>query len=147
MKKIFTAILIIAMLCSTMAPTCLAANNDECWEIIAEPASSENIVRNTTGIYNGIAYVQLYCKTNNSSVISITATSRIEKKVGNQWVVMPLENGDTEWTNTASGNSMNLSVEQRITTGAGMYCVTTTFAIYYIGIGTRYETATYETTY
>lgn len=147
MKKIFAAILIIAMLCSTMAPTCLAANNDECWEIIAEPASSENIVRNTTGIYNGIAYIQLYCKTNNSSVISITATSRIEKKVGNQWVVMPLENGDTEWTNTASGNSMNLSVEQRITTGTGTYCVTTTFAIYYIGIGTRYETATYETTY
>ena len=143
MKKIFVAILVIALLCS---PVCLAANDDNHWEIIVEPASSENIVKNTTGIYNGIAYIQLYCKTNSSTAISITATSYIEKLVGSQWVVMPLENGDTEWTNTVSGNSMNLSVEQRITTGAGRYRVTTTFAIYHIGVGMRYETATNETT-
>ena len=59
---------------------------------------------------------------------------------------MPLESGETEWTNTASGTSMNMFVEQKITTGSGNYRVITVFAIYYIGVGTRYETATCEAT-
>ena len=59
MKKIFTAILIIAMLCSTMAPVCLATDNDGYWKIIAEPASSGVVVGNTTGISGNIAALQL----------------------------------------------------------------------------------------
>ena len=147
MKKIFAAILVIALLSSAMAPACFAAENDVVWTIIAEEKATTINATNTMIIIDGIAHITLYCKPSGATATYIQATSYIEKQVGSQWVVMPLENGDTQWSNITSSTTMNTLVTQKLTTGTGTYRVTTNYVVYLAGIGNRPATATYTAIY
>lgn len=147
MKKIFAAILAIALLCSISPQICMAIESDLISNTVVPIADADVITRNAMGISQGVAYITLFCDPNDASVNFIQATSYIEKYVNSQWVTMTLENGGTQWTNVVGSNTMNLPVEQKITMGTGQYRITTTFAIYYIGVGNKYKTATYTATY
>jgi hypothetical protein len=145
MKKIFAAIIAIAILYSIAVP-CFASEN-EIWEIYGDERSGSITVDNRTAAYNGVAYAVLYCQPNDASVTFIQATSYIQKFVNGNWVTMTLEDGNTQWVDYASNRYMNLSVEQALTAGRGDYRITTTFAIYFYGVGNTYKTATCYFTY
>lgn len=147
MKKIFSAILVIALLCTMMTPICFAAENENYWSVITGTKHADVNAETGANVYNGTAYITLYCQPNDASVNFIRATSYIDKNNNGQWTRMELENGDTEWVNYASSSSMNLSVQQKLTAGKGEYRITTEYAIYYIGVGYEYVTVSCTVNY
>ena len=98
-------------------------------------------------IVGNTAYISLQCDSGNSATTYIQATSYIEKLVGGQYVKIPLESGQTQWTNTASGDFMSLTITQKILTGAGQYRITTQNLIHNPNTGNQVKTATHIANY
>ena len=145
MKKILTSILVMALLCSTLSTYAFAATNNG--DITVVPNAATVYAEVTMSIIGNTAYISLQCDSGNSATTYIQATSYIEKLVGGQYVKIPLENGQTQWTNTASGDFMSLSITQKILTGAGQYRVTTQYLIHNPSTGNQVKTATYTANY
>lgn len=145
MKKLFVSILAIALLCSTIPTAAFAATND--FDVAIMPYASAIYVDNTITIVNGVANIELLCSSGTSATTYIQATSYIEKLVGGSYVRVPLENGQTEWTNTVSGNVMSVTVNQKIMTGTGQYRLTTQYVIHNSSTGNQVKTATHIANY
>lgn len=144
MKKIFISILVTVLLCSTFSTYAFAATDNI--DITIAPNSAV-YAYDVMGIANGTASITLYCNSGNSETLYIQATSYIEKLVGSKYVKIPLENGQTEWTNTVSGSVMNVAVSQKILTGTGQYRVTTQYLIHNSCTGNQVITATHIANY
>lgn len=123
MKQVITFVIILALTLSYATPVHAA----EVSPISPCYVNAESVQASLSISSTGTASIRVVC-ISNKAVTQITATTRIEKKVGNAWIQVDLNNGSNTWTysTTLSGLSKNYSLQLSET---GEYRVVTVFVL------------------